>query len=114
MIFGINTMSDISKLLKKKDSWFLRGAAVSRCKDGANANHNVTCSLTLDCSRIAEGNRDGKWTFFRMKEPDIVLFLQVTRIIILERKKDQKNLRSKFIITSQLLPETGRSQSNEP
>ena len=38
----------------------------------------------------------------------------MTRIIILERKKDQKILRSKFIITSRLLPETGRSQSNEP
>ena len=80
------------------------------CEDGVNANHNVTCSLTLDYSRTAEGNRDGEYIFFRMNQADVALFLQVTRIIVLERKKDQKNLQSKLIITSRLLPETGRSQ----
>jgi len=73
---------------------------------------NVTClpSLAENDSRLlknSQGNRDGEWIFCRRKEAEVALFLQVTRIrkII---KICEANL------TSRLLPETGRSQSNEP
>ena len=79
---------------------------------GVNANHNVTCSPSLakNDSRLlknSDGNRNGEWIFCRRKEADVDLFLQVTtmRKII---KIYEGNL------TSRLLPETGRSQSNEP
>ena len=55
----------------------------------------------------SEGNRDGEKIFCRRKEADIALFLQVTRMRKI-RKICEANL------TSQLLPETGRSQNNEP
>ena len=79
---------------------------------GVNANHNVTYfpSLAENDSRLrknSEGNRYGEWILCRRKEADVALFLQVTRMrnII---KICEANL------TSRLLPETGRSQSNEP
>ena len=78
---------------------------------GVNANHNVTCSPSLasSCSRLLKNskeNRDGEWIVCRRKEAGVALFLQVTRMrkII---KICEANL------TSRLLPETGRSQSNE-
>ena len=41
----------------------------------------------------SEGNRDGEWNFYRGKEGDIALFLQVTRM----RKIPKKNLRSQLV-----------------
>ena len=98
--------------------WKLRGDFGFFCsvnhfsEGGVNANHNVTClpSLAENDSRLlknSEGNRYGEWILCRRKEADVALFLQVTRMrnII---KICEANL------TSRLLPETGRSQSNEP
>ena len=72
---------------------------------GVNANHNVTCSPSL--AENSKGNRDGEWIFCRRKEVDITLFLQVTRM-----RKTIKICEAN--LTSRLLSETGRSQSNEP
>ena len=76
---------------------------------GVNGNHNVTCSPSLaendfDCSRIA---REIAMVSGFFVELYVALFLKVTRMrkII---KICEANL------TSRLLPETGRSQSNEP
>ena len=66
-------------------------------------------SLAENDSRLlknSKGNRDGEWIFCRRKEADVALFLQVTRI-----RKIRKNRETN--LTSQLLLETGRSQSNE-
>ena len=78
---------------------------------GVNANHNVTCSPSLaeNDSRLlknSEGNRDGEWIFCRRKVADVALFSQVTRM---------RNIIKicKANLTSGLLPETGRSQSNQ-
>ena len=78
---------------------------------GVKANHNVMSSPSLaeNDSRLlknSKGNRDGEWIFCRRKEADVALFLQVTRI-----RKIRKNRETN--LTSQLLLETGRSQSNE-
>ena len=77
-----------------------------------NSLYRVTCSpgSAENDSRLlknSEGNRNGKWIFCRKKEADVALFWQVTRMrkII---KICEANL------TCRLLPETGRSQSNEP
>ena len=78
---------------------------------GVNANHNVTCSPSLANDfrllKNSEGNPDCEWIFCRRKEADVALSLQVARMrkVI---KMCEANL------TSRLLPETGRSQSNEP
>ena len=66
-------------------------------------------SLAENDSRLlknSKGNRDGDWIFCRRKEADVALFLQVTRI-----RKIRKNRETN--LTSQLLLETGQSQSNE-
>ena len=79
---------------------------------GVNANHSVTCSPSLakNDSRLlknSEGNSDGVWIFCPRSEADIALFMQVTRM--------RKILKIwKANLTSQLLPETRWSQSNEP
>ena len=76
---------------------------------GVKANHNVMSSPSLNDSRLlknSKGNRDGEWIFCRRKEADVALFLQVTRI-----RKIRKNCETN--LTSRLLLETGRSQSNE-
>ena len=54
-----------------------------------------------------ERNRDSVWIFCRGKEAEVALLLQVTRI-----RKIVKICEAN--LTSQLLPKTGRSQSNEP
>ena len=76
-----------------------------------NGNHNVTCSPSLaendSTAKNSKRNRNGEWIFCPMKEADVALFLQVTRI-----RKIGKICEAN--LTSPLLPETGRSQSNEP
>ena len=81
-------------------------------KAGLMQKNNVTCSASLaeNDSRLlknSEGNRDGEWIFCRRKEADVALFLHVTRM-----RKITKICEAN--LTSRLLPETGRSQSNEP
>ena len=79
---------------------------------GVNANHNVTCSPSLaeDNTRLlmnSEGDCDDECIFCRRKEEDVALFLQVTRT-----RKIKKSAKQAFK-TVRLLPDTGRSQSNE-
>ena len=65
--------------------------------------------MTLDCSRIAKEIAQVSGFFVKVlkKEADVALFLQVTRM--------RKILKiCKANLTSRILPETGRSQSNEP
>ena len=75
--------------------------SVNRLSDGGvNANHNVTCSLSLaeNNSRLlrnCEGNADGEWIFCRRKEVDVALLWQVTRIRKI-RKISEANLTSRF------------------
>ena len=79
---------------------------------GVNANHDAMCSPSLaeNDSRLlknSEGNRYGEWIFCRRKEADVALFLQLTRM--------RKILKiCKANLTSRLLPETRRSQCDEP
>ena len=83
-------------------------------EDGVNGNHNVTCSPSLaendfdypdfDCSRIA---REIAMVSGFFVELYVALFLKVTRM-----RKIIKSCEANS--TSRLLPETGRSQSNEP
>ena len=85
----------------REDFWFF--CSVNNFGEGGvDANHDVTCSPSLaeNDSRLlknSEGNRDAEWIFCRRKEADVALFLQMNANV-----------------TSRLLPETGRSQSNEP
>ena len=73
---------------------------------GIKANHNVTSSPSLaeNDSRLLKNNEG---IFCQRKEADVALFLLVTRI-----RKIRKICEANLI--SQLLPETGRSQSNKP
>ena len=77
-----------------------------------NANHNVMCSPSLagNDSRLLKNikrNCNSVWIFCQGKEADVALILQVTRM-----RKIVKICEAN--LTSQLLPKTGRSQSNEP
>ena len=92
-------------------------------------NHNVTCSprrLAENDSRPraknSKGNRDGEWSFCRMKEADVALFLQVTRIRKF-RNKCVANLTRRLLIarnrtiTKQLRTlkrETNKTDRNPP
>ena len=62
--------------------------------------------MTLDCSRIAKEIAMVSGFFCWRKEADVALFLQVTRL-----SKISKIYKAN--LTSRLLPETGRSQSNK-
>ena len=64
--------------------------------------------MTLDCLRIAKEIALVSGFFVEGKEADFALLLQVTRIMKI-RKICEANFK-----TSRLLPERGRSQSNEP
>ena len=69
---------------------------------GVNAKSqcNMLAQPGWEWSRLlknSEGNRDAEWIFCRRKEADVALFLQMNANV-----------------TSRLLPETRRSQSNEP
>ena len=85
-------------------------SSVNHFSEGrVNANHDVTCSpsLAVNDSRLlknSEENHDGKWIFCRRKEADITLLTRMKMILKI----------CKANLTNQLLPETGRSQSNEP
>ena len=77
---------------------------------GVNANHNVTCSPSLaeNDSRLRRKGRKSRWRVdFLSKEGDRRCFILASD----KNEKDQKNLRNSY---PRLLPETGRSQSNEP
>ena len=58
--------------------------------EGVNVNHNVTCSLILECSRIAK--EMAMVSGFFSKEGGRRCFILASD----KNKKDQENLRSKF------------------
>ena len=71
---------------------------------------NVTCSPSLaeNDSRLRRKGRKSRWRVdFLSKEGDRRCFILASD----KNEKDQKNLRNSY---PRLLPETGRSQSNEP
>ena len=92
----------------RKDFGFVCSVNHLISEGGVNANRNVTCSPSLaenDSTLLTIGKEIAMVS--TEEEADVALFLQVTRMrkII---KICEANL------TSRLLPETGRSQSNEP
>ena len=92
----------------RKDFGFVCSVNHLISEGGVNANHNVTCAPSLaenDSTLLTIGKKIAMVS--TEEEADVALFLQVTRIrkII---KICEANL------TSRLLPETRRSQSNKP
>ena len=84
--------------------------SVNHCTDGgASASHNVICSLSLaeNDSRLFKNRIAMDSGVCQRKEGDVALFLLVTKM-----RKSRKICEA--ILTGRLLPETGRSQSNEP
>ena len=63
---------------------------------------NVFLRLVKTIKTNGKGNRDGEWIFCLMKEADVALFLQVTRV---------RHIRNKCVanLTSRLLPELNRT-----
>ena len=84
--------------------------SIIRVKAGLTQITMVTCwpSLAENDSRLRRKGRKSRWRVdFLSKEGDRRCFILASD----KNEKDQKNLRNSY---PRLLPETGRSQSNEP
>ena len=84
--------------------------SIIRVKAGLTQITMVTCSPSLaeNDSRLRRKGRKSRWRVdFLSKEGDRRCFILASD----KNEKDQKNLRNSY---PRLLPETGRSQSNEP
>ena len=97
-----NSLYRAARIANFEGIWGFSVPSIILVTAGLMQNHNVTCSPSLaenDSTLLknSEGNRDAEWIFCRRKEADVALFLQMNANV-----------------TSRLLPETRRSQSNEP